>query len=209
MYLLRLVFKEWWLIIIAIICFIGIFLSYSSISVSCSVDWSDFGKTVVQSIAGGYISGYIFYVFSVLKTKSVKAPPILKLICQQVRYARDEMQEMSYVICGSYDIGSCSFGTMSTEHASYEVCNKNVKFILQAMRNVNVFIEYPMSRVEYLDPVDLNLLSESKQLVTKTIALVMDIMPDNPMYLSEKNSNSIKEIHKNLNQIYEHIKEFE
>lgn len=161
-----------------------------------------------MSIAGGFISGYFFYTFSVLRDKAKKQPPILQLIYQQISNARDALSEMSYEISGLHDLKQCPFGTYKEGLNAYEISPKNKKIILRAMRNIELLIQYPMLKVEVLDKDDIERISKSARNVFKIMTLILDTPDEQPIYLEEKNINCIKDIHRNLDLSCENLKEF-
>ena len=130
----------------------------------------------------------------------------MRFICQQVQYAKDELLEMSYNIGGRYDIDQCCFGELKKEIGAYEIPPKNIFYILQAMRNIEMLIQYPISKVDILDKNDIDGISAIALLVSKNITLFSDIPKDKPAYLSEKHLKNIKIIHNILEQTYNSIK---
>lgn len=193
------------------------------LSIHCSVEWHKIIKEVINSIAGGFIAGCLFYIISVLLPKTKREPPILGLICQQLRYAKDDLDEMSKIVC---EKNAKNFNLEKyKKHDFYELTSSNCRFILHAMNNVNMLIQYPMLKIDLLGNEDVKRISKTSQLVTKNITRLNDALePDNIncssitdngnrnnhfAYLNDKDIEVIKQIYNLLEQIYNNLKKYE
>ena len=224
MFLFRLILKEWILIFICFICLFVMLICNAKLSLFCQIEWHSFIKEAFNSIAGSFIAGYLFYIFSVLLPKSKKLPPVLGLSCQQIRYAKEGLDEKSHVICYK-DAKEFMLNAKNETCGSYELTQMNCRYILQAVKDVNMFIQYPMSKVEYLDNEDVKRLSKTAQLVTKSISRLSDalqidflssenikiigVQQPGKAYLDDKDVAIIKEIATLLEEIYNNLKKYE
>lgn len=139
-------------------------LRHTDLLVCAHIRWGEFLSDAISSIAGGFIAGYLFYIFSVLLPKSKRLPPILKLVAQHVRYAKEGLDDKSNTICGK---GAKNFRLQKSDYGSYGLTHENCRYILQALEDVRLFIQYPFSQVENLSNKNVELLSSTGQLVIK------------------------------------------
>ena len=186
-----------------------------SISFSCSIDinWTKFVKDSLFAIAGSYVAGYLFYIFSVLYPKSKQIPPLFKLMLQQIGYAKSALMDLSFSTCGKYDINDVGFKSSLGKRIgdSIEVSQENCKAILQTMNNVHLLMQFTMSKIEFLYSEDVNNLSEVIRIVSRNISRILDIKPE-PMLFGEREFNEfgdgIVKVYNLLDETYSNLEKF-
>ena len=186
-----------------------------SISFSCSIDinWTKFVKDSLFAIAGSYVAGYLFYIFSVLYPKSKQIPPLFKLMLQQIGYAKSALMDLSFSTCGKYDINDVGFKSSLKKRIgdSIEVSQENCKAILQTMNNVHLLMQFTMSKIEFLYSEYVNNLSEVIRIVSRNISRILDIKPE-PMLFGEREFNEfgdgIVKVYNLLDETYSNLEKF-
>lgn len=157
------------------------FLCNLRIEISCSVEWLKFIKEASFCIAGGYIAGYIFYIFSVLVPQSKRLPAVYSLIDKLLIYAKSELMDLSYNVCGQYELKETLLLSKLAEEKSednFVIPQTHCRYVALAMANINKFLEYPASKIELLESNDFNNLCEVIKIATQIHSQIIDIQPD-------------------------------
>lgn len=188
----RLMKKEKVQLLLFILSVSLMFLCNMKISIDCSVNWLKLVKEAVFTIAGSYIAGYIFYVFSVLVPQLKRQKPIYKVISQLIVYAKSELMELCYNIYGKYNVDKVSFfEKLATKESddNYIISQKNYEFIRLAMYNIKELTESSAFKMEFLELKDLENMCEVIRIVTKIHTQVTDALPT-PLYFGIKEYKS-------------------
>lgn len=216
--LYKLIFKDrlpfaFSLLSIAVLFFFNMKFSFMC---SIDIDWIQFLKESFSAIAGSYIAGYLFYIFSVLYPKSKQLPPIFKVMKQQILFAKSQVMDLSYNVCGKYEINNNNlFKSMLISRKigdSIEVNNNNCRLVLQTMNNILLLMQYPMSKSELLYKEDIDNLSEVTIIVSWTIARIMDVKPDSMLFEEkdfQKFYDGIVKLYNLLECTYNHLEKFQ
>lgn len=186
--IVRLIKKDGWLIFLFFLCIIVMLLCNMRIEISCSVEWLKFLKEAAFCIAGGYIAGYIFYIFSVYVPQSKRLPAVYSLIDKQIIYAKSELMDLSYNVCGQYELKAKLLLSKLAEVKSednFVIPQTHCRYLAFAMANIKKFLDYPISKIELLESNDLKNLCEVIKIVTKIHSQVIDVQP-NCMYFGKK-----------------------
>ena len=151
------------------------------IEISLSVEWLKFIKEAAFCIAGSYIAGFIFYIFSVLIPQSKRLPAVYSLIDKLLTYAKSELMDMSYNVCGQYELKETVLLSNLAEEKgedNFVIPQTHCRCVGFAMANINKFLDYPASKIELLESKDLKNLCEVIKIVNQIHTQVVDAQPN-------------------------------
>jgi hypothetical protein len=191
-----------------------ILLENTKLSISLSIEWIKFLKEVAYNVAGSYIAGYLFYFFSVLIPQSKRLVSIYNVIFEHIRYAKDELKDLSYNVCGSFNIEENGFGLKLAEKKgedNNEICEEHGKLIAMTMTNIDDFMSFSLANAEHLDNEELSNLCKIKKLVIKLYYKATNFQTY-PILMGEKEYkefiNEIREVNILLESIQTSIKKY-
>ncbi len=161
-FLLKLIIEHSCLVILFVISIAVIFLCiFKPIYVEWNTSQIDSINDAMLSIATGYVSGYIIYYLSVLLPKASRMTPVLNILTENIRYARDEISAFFVNHGGPAEIDKqtvielITFFSLKKEHDMYfietDICDRLHGHVMKAIE----YLQFVISQADYLDDHDI------------------------------------------------------
>lgn len=168
------------------------------VTVSCSNDFVSFVNETVFGLGISYIAAYIVYFLTVLIPKSEQMKPILMIMHEQIRYAKDEMYDLINSICGFSNVcdSNAFFQKIQLEQTGdcYTIKEDSSKEITTSLKHIKEHLQYSLAKIEYLESFDIQRISNFCSISTNLITKL-----DDGLLLSKE---QIEQIRKDIVSLY-------
>ena len=168
---------------------------------------------IMYVIAGGFISGYIIYIITILIPKAIRQKPILLRVKTILWNAICEIETL---MCGKDTGNKYSVMTILKDYshwngtmASFTMNNKNGKYMLSVLNYLSVTINSIVTYAEYIDAIDLDIMCQMSNSIEKEQERLKDSI-DHSVYNDakavEELSDCISSVYNNLTDIHSKLK---
>lgn len=163
---------------------------------------------VFSTLTGGYASGYVIYLLTVLMPKAKKKKSILSIFKTRLWNLKGEIE---YQMCGE---DTCckekveeyikNFAVRKGDMNAYEIMPKNVEYLLVFMNSIASIMSAIMPYADYLDKKDLKLIEDT----IKNATFHSEGLKDCNGKAAYPDDVQIKRLAESISIIYKNVDEF-
>lgn len=158
-------------------------IEYLRLSFDIAKDWCDAINEILFAISGGYISGYIIYLLSVLVPKAKRQRSRLRIIKDICWYAKGEIE---FLIRGDATKNKEDVLAFLKEGSQlrkvpesdggdfYEIKFQKTEYIMHFLNYLSSTLNTVMQHSDYLDDKNLHLIAEIMSRVNKITSRLKD-----------------------------------
>lgn len=162
----KLISEQRCLLILSILALLVFFFTIKPLQINIPESWIDAFRQCLLTISGSFVSGYIFYVFSVLLPKAIRMGPIIEISKENLRYARDEIVGLFFEHGGPSDILNAKTEELIKyiaephDNDMYVIHDNACKYLHGVTKQVKEYMQFVISHSDYLLDEDINRLKD-------------------------------------------------